>query len=136
MPLYLRGTGVAPGKYSALLERAINLLQQAPTQLLTDAHFAFSNLDELCFDPRPYDHHHPADKRPNYRFGEWDPHHIDNRGFYRRLVMRQTVLDGLLHRVQSAKDQPTDELLHEAATVLAGTILMASGISRRRPGYA
>ena len=37
-------------------------------------------MSELAFDPRAYDFDHPANKRPNYHFGEWDPHCIDNKG--------------------------------------------------------
>jgi hypothetical protein len=131
--LYLRRAGVAPGRYAALMDRAISLLQSVPGDLRTDAGFDFDHLDELALDPRAYDHHHPADKRPNYRFGEWDPHQIDNRGFYRRFVVRQNVLDGLLERVQSSKEGSAEELLQEAATVLAAMILMASGISGAGP---
>ena len=35
-------------------------------------------------DARAYDHGHPANRRPNYLFGEWDPHLIDRHGHYRR----------------------------------------------------
>ena len=56
-------------------------------------------MDELAFDPRAYDHGHPVNRRPNYLFGEWDPHLIDNKGHYRRFVVRQAVLDALLARI-------------------------------------
>ena len=94
---------------------------------------ASSDLDELALDPRAYDHNHPADRRPNYRFGEWDPHHIDTRGHFRRFVVRQITLDGLLDRVQNAPVEAAPDRLQEAATVLAGTMLMASGLSGAGP---
>jgi hypothetical protein len=133
VPLYFRGASVAPGRYASLVAPALELLRAAPARLQSDSCFEFERLDELAYDPRAYDHGHPADKRPNYRFGEWDPHQIDNKGFFRRFVVRQCVLDGLLDRVQNTKDIPREELLKEAATVLAGTILMASGISGAGP---
>ena len=96
-------------------------------------------LDELALDPRGYDFAHPVDKRPNYCFGEWDPHHIDNQGNYRRFVIRQIILEGLWQRVAApaeaapAEAAPArDELLFEAAAVLACTILMAAGVQRQR----
>src|SRR5262249_54559227 len=87
-------------------------------------------MDELALDPRPYDHAHPAVKRPNYRFGEWDPHQIDNQGRFRRYVARQLTLDGLLDRVNAVPPGVGRELLmHEAAIVCAGTLLRATGVS-------
>ena len=58
---------------------------------------------------------------------------IDNRGFYRRFVVRDSLLAGLLQRVHTVEGRPADELDHEAATVLAGTMLMASGVSGAGP---
>jgi hypothetical protein len=132
VPLYLRGAGVVPGRYADLVARTLDLLRATPPALHTEAHFDFDRLDELAFDPRAYDHNHPADRRPNYRFGEWDPHLIDQHGFYRRLVVRQLVLDGLLERIDR-KERPREELLLEAANVLAATLLMASGITGAGP---
>src|SRR5205085_3243752 len=101
--------------------------------LLEAAWFDPQRLDELAFDPRAYDFNHPANKRPNYHFGQWDPHHIDNTGHYRRFVVQQVTLDGLLTRVNEDSDLPRDQRLLEAAAVLAGTILMASGTSGAGP---
>ena len=56
-------------------------------------------LDELALDPRAYEFDHPANKRPNYHFGQWDPHRIDNAGRYRRFVVQQVTLDAILDRV-------------------------------------
>ncbi len=79
-------------------------------------------------DLRAYDHGHPVNRRPNYVFGEWDPHHLDNQGRYRRYVARKITLDALLSRVAEAGPGDRDERLAEAAAVLAGTILMAAGV--------
>ena len=87
----------------------------------------------IALDPRAYDFDHPANKRPNYHFGQWDPHLIDNSGRYRRFVVQQVTLDALMRRLTDTTDIPYDELLLEAASVLAGTILMASGISGEGP---
>ena len=65
-------------------------------------------------------------------FGEWDPHQIDGQGRYRRYVVRQVTLDGLLDRVEHGHGDRS-ELLFEAAAVLAGTILMGTGISGTGP---
>src|SRR5262249_27003802 len=70
----------------------------------------------------------------------------DHQGRYRRYVARQVLLDGLLERVGSAvrpgtasagavrtADPAPEELLLEASAVLAGTILMATGVSGPGP---
>jgi hypothetical protein len=134
VPLYIRGVGPATGAYRQLVERAIRILEQTPEEIKDDAWFDLALLDELAFDPRAYDHGHPVNRRPNYLFGEWDPHLIDTKGHYRRFVVRQAVLDALLARIASPTpvhrdlQDPSAALLFEAAAVLAGTILMASGV--------
>jgi hypothetical protein len=133
IPLYLKGAGVAWGRHHDLLARALDLLSTTDPGLLAEAQFDPQLLDELAVDPRAYDHGHPVNRRSNYVFGEWDPHHIDNQGRYRRFVVRQVILDALLERVALPGDLDADELLTEAAAVLAGTILMASGISGSGP---
>jgi len=102
--------------------------------LLDQAYFDPALLDELAFDPRAYDFEHPAHRRPNYQFGQWDPNHLDNQGRYRRFVLVQVTIDALLQRCEETTDLAPDELLFEAAVVLAVTTLMASGISGRGPG--
>lgn len=131
IPLYIRGAGIAWGRYHDLVARALDILQQAPAGTRSEAHFDPELLDELALDPRAYDHSHPANRRPNYVFGEWDPHHIDNQGRYRRFVVRQATLDALLERSTEAAGNA--EMLQEAAAVLAGTILMAAGVSGSGP---
>src|SRR5262245_11535511 len=59
---------------------------------------------------------------------------MDDRGRYRRFVVQQVTLDALMRRLTDTPEIPADELLQEAAAVLAGTILMASGISGEGPG--
>jgi hypothetical protein len=133
IPLFLRGAGVSHGRYAAVLSGAIEILSQTDAALLAEAHFDLNLLDELAVDPRAYDHAHPANKRPNYVFGEWDPHHIDNQGRYRRYVARQITLDALLNRVEQPGSVDAGEALFEAAAVLAGTLLMATGVSGSGP---
>ena len=70
-------------------------------------------LDELAFDPRAYDFDHPVNKRPNYHFGQWDPHLIDNKGFYRRYVVQQVTLDALMERPEQSDEAPHEELVAE-----------------------
>ncbi len=57
-------------------------------------------LDELAFDPRAYDFNHPVNRRPNYHFGTWDQHLIDNKGRYRRFVIQQCTFDAVLARIE------------------------------------
>jgi hypothetical protein len=133
IPLYLKGAGVACGRHHDLLAQALEILGATDPGLLAEAQFDPAVLDELAVDPRAYDHNHPVNRRTNYIFGEWDPHHIDNQGRYRRFVVRQVILDALLERVEQPGPGDRGERLFEAAAVLAGTILMASGISGSGP---
>jgi hypothetical protein len=133
IPLFLRGAGVACGRYRDLLEKALAILAEASPDIRAEAFFDLELMDEFALDPRAYNHGHPANRRPNYVFGEWDPHHIDNQGRYRRYVARQVTLDGLLERVEQAPPAQKEEFLFEAAAVLAGTVLMSSGTSGSGP---
>ena len=110
-------------------------------------------MEEIALDPRAYDFDHPVNRRPNYHFGQWDPHQISQDGFYSRFVLQQMTLDALLTRceagdVNGAHHPSPDpspsrggkergeaaDRLEEAAAVLAGTILMACGTSGDAPG--
>src|SRR5262249_46622435 len=133
IPLFIRGAGVAWGRYHDLVRKALEILGDADSAILADAYFDLDFLDELAVDPRAYDHGHPANRRPNHVFGEWDPHQIDIQGRYRCYVARQVTLDALLDRVAHPGDLAREELLFEAAAVLAGTILMATGTSGSGP---
>lgn len=132
VPLYVRGAGVSFCPQRRVLEQALKLLEETDETLLRAAHFDPKKLDELALDPRAYDFDHPVNKRPNYHFGQWDPHHIDNAGYYRRFVVQQVTLDALMARLNEPGFDRA-ELEFEAASVLAGTILMASGISGSGP---
>lgn len=134
VPIYVQGVGGATGPFKDVVELAIDLLAAADQEVLQSAQFDLRNLDELAFDPRSYDFDHPVNRRPNYHFGQWDPHNIDNRGYYRRFVVQQVTLETLMERLQENKKLPQEEIQFEAAAVLAGTILMASGISGYGPG--
>jgi hypothetical protein len=133
IPLYVRGAGVSVGRYHDLVARALGILRDTDSALLGDAFFDPELLDELAFDPRAYDFDHPVNKRPNYHFGQWDPHHVDNQGRYRRFVVQQVTLDVLLERLEQPGELSREELAIEAAAVLCGTILMASGTSGSGP---
>jgi hypothetical protein len=133
IPLYIAGAGVSVGRYRQLVTLALDLLRSTDRSLLDAAWFDPGLLDELAIDPRAYDFNHPVNKRPNYHFGQWDPHHLDRQGRYRRFVLQQVTLDAILERVEAAGAVPREELLFEAATVLAGIILMASGTSGNSP---
>lgn len=134
IPLYVHDAGVTAGPYFELITRTIAILKDTDANVLRQASFEIDQLDELAIDPRAYDFDHPVNRRPNYHFGGWDDRSINADGYYSRFVLRQVTLDSLLKRSrerQETKQQglSEDELMTEAATVLAGTILMASGIS-------
>ena len=129
IPLYIRDVGVAFGPYCEIITKALEILKKTSPDILRDAQFDPNNLDELALDARAYDFDHPVNKRPNYYFGQWDPHMMDQNSTYRRFVLQQVTVDALLDRVAKEKDLPHEETLTEAAVVLAGTMLMASGIS-------
>jgi hypothetical protein len=133
LPIYLRGAGVAAGPYRALITRTLNLLRELPPRLLAEAYFDLEQLEELAVDLRAHDHLHPANKRTNYLFGEWDPHQIDLKGRYRRFVVRKIILDALLDWSAKQKRVDPDETLFDISAVLCGTILMASSISGDGP---
>ena len=133
IPLYIAGVGVAFGPYQHLVETALEILRQTDPDLLEQAWFDLTKLEELALDPRAFDFDHPVHRRPNYHFGTWDPHRIDNRGYFRRFVLQQVTIDALLTRVNETTGLPREELLFEAAAVLAGTILMGSGVIGDRP---
>ncbi len=133
IPLYIEGAGVAVGKYHDVVAKALEILRETDRDILDLAFFELERMEELALDPRAYDFDHPANQRINYQFGQWDPNRIDNRGLYRRFVVTQVTIDALLERTTSTRSIPADELLFEAAAVLAGTILMASGVSGRGP---
>ncbi len=133
VPWYIAGAGTGVGVYHDVIDLALELLRETEPALRTAAWFDPSLLDELTVDPRAYDFNHPVNKRPNYHFGQWDPHHMDGQGRYRRFVVQQVTLDSLLERVVASNSIPREELQFEAAAVLAGTILMASGTSGNSP---
>jgi hypothetical protein len=133
IPLWIRGAGVAPGPYCELVENALGILESTQPALLFDSMFAPEQLDELAFDPRAYDFDHPVNKRPNYLFGQWDMNKLDNAGRCRRFVLQQVTLDAMLDRLANHGRLPRSQVLFEEAAVLAGTMLMGSGVSGSRP---
>jgi hypothetical protein len=133
IPLFIREAGVAGGRYHDLVRQALTLLGDFDPELAEEASFSIDLLDELAVDPRAYDHGHPVNRRPNYVFGEWDPHCLDQQGRYRRYVARKITLEALLDRVAKRGELDGAEILFEAGAVLAGTIIMASAMSGGNP---
>ena len=129
VPLYVAGCGVSAGPYHELITLALDALRKTDPEILRAASFDLDRLRELALDPRAYDFDHPVNRRPNYHFGGWDERSITHEGFYDRFVVRQVTLDAMLSRLADSEPIQRDELMVEAASVLAGTILMASGIS-------
>lgn len=134
IPLYIQGAGVAVGRFHDVVTSALAILQHTDEDLLREAQFHLEHLEELALDPRAYDFDHPVNRRPNYQFGLWDPQRVDQHGHYTRYVIQPITLGALLNRVLTNTELPRDELLFEAGAVLAGTILMASGVSGWGPG--
>ena len=132
IPLYIAGVGAADGPYQTIINMTVKLIRETPDDILRDAKFNPDNMDELCIDPRAFDFDHPINKRPNHHFGTWDEQQVGPDGYYRRFIVHQVTLDGLLTRVRDeieAGKIPKEELVPEAAAVLACTMLMASAIS-------
>jgi len=136
IPLYIEGAGVAFGRYKPIIEKGLEILRNTDPAILRDACLDPEKMRELVLDPRAYDFDHPVNRRPNYHFGTWDLQTIDNNGYFRRFVLHQVTLDGILQRLESAytgesdvSSVPYDELLYEAGAILAGTMLMGAGIS-------
>lgn len=132
IPLYVKGAGVAPGPHAELVQRALQILRDTEPALCAIAQFSLEHMDELAFDGRAYDFDHPANKRLNYQFGQWDPHLIDNSGFYRRFVLTDATLR-TLSVVRTETGEIDEYRLTEAAAVLACVLLMASGVSGAGP---
>jgi hypothetical protein len=133
IPLWIRGAGVAPGPYQELIQTALSIIESTSPSLLFEAMFNLEQLDEVALDPRAYDFDHPVNKRPNYLFGQWDLAHLDNSGRSRRFVLQQVSLDAMLDRLNHRGERPREQILFEEAAVLAGTMLMGSGVSGDRP---
>ncbi|MDA7979913.1 MAG: hypothetical protein MPJ50_14185 [Pirellulales bacterium] len=132
IPLYVRDAGVTPGPHAEIVLKALQFLQETEPALCEIAEFSLERMDELAYDGRAYDFDHPANKRLNYQFGQWDPHLIDNSGRYRRFVLTDVTLRAL--NVARSDDGELDESqLTESAAVLACVLLMASGVSGAGP---
>ena len=132
IPVYLAEVGSATGPYQSIVHNAVELLRETPEEILLAAKFNPALMDELAIDPRAFDFDHPINKRPNHHFGTWDEQRIGPDGYFRRFIIHQVTLDGLLCRVRdelARGEISKDELEAEAAAVLACTMLMASAIS-------
>jgi len=134
VPLYVKDSGFSSGPYREIIELAIEALRTTADDILRSASFDLDRVEEIAIDPRAYDFDHPVNRRPNYHFGGWDERSISLDGYYNRFVLRQVTLEALLSRVTDKTGIEREEKVVEAACVLAGTILMASGITGWGPG--
>lgn len=135
IPLYVKNAGISSGPYHDLIAAAIDTLRNTDPDILRAASFDPERVEELAMDPRAYDFDHPVNRRPNYHFGGWDDRSITEDGFYNRFVVRQVTMEALLSRLRDDETLDPEEILQEAASVLAGTILMASAINGWGPGW-
>jgi hypothetical protein len=139
VPIYIQNAGVAFGRYEQITKQALEILRETSPHILRAAHFDPAKLSELAIDPRAFDFDHPINQRPNHHFGQWDEHSIDGNGFFRRFIVHQVTLDALVNRAAEMTAEQEDperfkEAMTEASAVMAGTMLMASGISGSGPG--
>jgi hypothetical protein len=139
VPIYIQNAGVACGRYEQITKQALKILRETSPHILRAAHFDPSKLSELAIDPRAFDFDHPINQRPNHHFGQWDKHSIDGNGFFRRFIVHQVTLDALVNRAAEMANEESEpkcfqEAMTEASAVMAGTMLMASGISGSGPG--
>lgn len=134
IPFWVRGAGAAYGRYQRLLDEAMGILECTSEELLRASYFDLEQLEEIVLDPRGYDMEHPAHHRPNFFYGLWDPRKLNSQGYYCRFVLHDVDIAGIWDRVVKGPPEEYEELIFESAAVLAGTILMASGISGDRPG--
>lgn len=137
IPVFIEGVGAADGPYQSIVQRAVDFIKETPATILRAAKFNPEFLGELAIDPRAFDFDHPINKRPNHHFGTWDEQCVGPDGNYRRFIIHQVTLDGLLTRVRTEVEHgkiSAEELETEAAAVLACTMLMASAISGDRIG--
>lgn len=135
IPLYVKDAGISSGPYHDLISAAIETLRDTDPDILRAASFDPERVEELAMDPRAYDFDHPVNRRPNYHFGGWDDRSITEDGYYNRFVVRQVTMEALLSRMRDEGNLDPQEILQEAASVLAGTILMASAINGWGPGW-
>src|SRR5262249_28186397 len=84
--------------------------------------------------PPPRPRAPPATRRRTSFCGGGPPPPPDNGARSRRYVARQVTLDAILDRVVRPGGLNRGELLFEGAAVLAGTLLMATGVSGNGPG--
>jgi len=133
IPLYLRGAGVSTGRYHNLILQALEILRSTDRDLLEQAWFDPELLDEIALDPRAYDFDHPVHKRPNYHFGQWDPHTLDNQGRYRRFVLQGVTLEAIWQWSREPGEVSERERLYEAGAVLVGTMVMAGAMGGQSP---
>lgn len=134
IPLYVQGAGTACGRYHDLMERAVLILGTIDESLRERFYFQIENLEEIALDPRGLDQEHPASYRPNYHFGLWDPHSLNERGCYRRLILHDLPLEIALKWATRADPPQGTDPWFEAAAVLAGTMLMGVAVWGPYPG--
>ena len=139
VPLFVAGAGAAHGRYRDLVAGGLEILAAAPPDLLRQADFDLAALEELAFDPRAFDFMHPAASRPNYLFGLWDPQ-PDRRagplppdGGPAGHARRHSLLADRPRRWPARIPTTDAELRLESSAVLAGVMLMASGLSGHGP---
>ena len=137
VPIYIQGVGVAHGRYYNLLSETIRLLENTDAHILRAAEFSLERLKELAVDERAFDFDHPINQRPNHHFGQWDDDTINLDGYFERFILHAVTLEALLDRVAACEAEdppvPRDEAMVEAASALACTMLMGSGIAGSSP---
>ncbi len=133
IPIYTFGSGSAYGPYRDVVNEANRSLSIAGADLVHEAGFTFSDMEELAVDPRAYDFLHPVHQRPGHQFGEWDTNQVSTKGRYTRYVLRTEIIDAIT-RWAYESGWPIEDSLFASGAALAGTIMLASGIGGTAPG--
>ena len=104
VPLYIEGAGVESRPTSCLGNAGPGNSANNGREHPAGCPFRSGPARRTRVRSAAYDFDHPVNKRPNYHFGQWDPHHIDNAGRYRRFVIQQVTLEALMARVDEGQD--------------------------------
>ena len=133
IPLWIRGAGVAVGRYRELVERAMAILDATDPMLLLEAMFDPASSTSWPSIPAPTTSTTRSTSGPiiSSASGTWAS--WTTRAAAAVSSLQQVALDAMLERLADRGDLPYEEVLFEEAAVLAGTMLMGSGISGNRP---
>ena len=134
IPLFIRGVGVGTGRYERLITGALEILRKTSPQVTSEAWFDLDLLDELAIDPQAVRFRSPGEQAPQLSFRPvGSAPYRRSRTLSRALCCSKSCSMPFRPGRCAPGNLDPDELWFEAAAVLAGTILMASGTSGSGP---